>query len=702
MRAVAVMTEPTDELLVPALARGDEGAIATLLERYWARAYRVAHQLTGDPGAAEDVAQETFVKVLRAAGQFDASRAFRPWFFQVLRNEARQQHRSRARRAGHEERAAAADRAPETRVEAADAVRTYLARLPEEHREPIALHYLEGLTFDQVAEVLGCPRGTVASRIKRGLDSLRSRLEPSHALSSAALVEVLERALRVEAPPAPSPIEIAAGLTGTAPDAVPGAPLAGALAVAARGGRRTWAAAAATVTLLALAGLATLVLDEEREPERQALNAAPPDAPGPAPAPTPTPAPTPAPTLAPPSTPDGAPVDSGDEAQADAPAPAAPWAWLPPSTVLEGTARLHPLGMVTVEGAQYLALMKIGRGPRDPISLQLWTRRDARWEAVGEPIAPPESELFSHVFVLGRDIGLLSHGNYVGGVHFLRVDTRGQVLRRERLLTIEELEAERLAVSSVAVERDRLLTVSVLVDRAQTGKNALLVLRSHDSGASWSRPAQLETTMHEDHCRMRGFQWSETSLGRFVVEGAGREVRFLRSDDGALSWSSERVALSDELGAEGRRLTLDGVQVGETAGVVYLATPEKQRGRGKYYFARSDDRGRTWGAGVPITEELKIDDPSTHVQVASANDLIVFAFVEVTGRWSDGEMRQRLTISEDGGATWARFDPETTLEPGSTLLHATEGGRSILLTGARKVAGEGEPRMALFVTELRR
>lgn len=203
-----------DEDLVAGLVRRDEAAVALLLERWWSRAYRLAHQLTGDAAAAEDVAQESFVQALRAASGFDPARgAFAPWFLRIVRNAAFNAARARKRRVDHE--VSAARERPEGATddlgERADAagVRAHLHALSPPYREALALHYLQGLTFQEVAEVLGCPLGTVASRMRRGLEALRARVTPTGALVAAPaaapgvdpLVELLAQAWALVAPP---------------------------------------------------------------------------------------------------------------------------------------------------------------------------------------------------------------------------------------------------------------------------------------------------------------------------------------------------------------------------------------------------------------------------------------------------------------------------------------------------------------------
>lgn len=182
----------SDEDLVPRLALRDEAAAALLLERWWGRAYRLALQLVGEPGAAEDVAQEAFVQALRAADDFDPSRgAFAPWLLRIVHNAAFNAARARRRRAGHEAAAARPEVAPDdpaaqavVSLEAAG-LRGQLSALSPQYREAVALHYLHGLTFQEVSQVLGCPPGTVASRVRRGLETLRRRLTAT-ATSAAA------------------------------------------------------------------------------------------------------------------------------------------------------------------------------------------------------------------------------------------------------------------------------------------------------------------------------------------------------------------------------------------------------------------------------------------------------------------------------------------------------------------------------------
>ena len=93
-----MMLMMNDTKLLAGLRNQEEPSVSQFLESYWDRAYRMAYQLSGDPAAAEDIAQETFVQVLRAIHGLREPRAFRTWFFWVLERTAKKHHRSRARR----------------------------------------------------------------------------------------------------------------------------------------------------------------------------------------------------------------------------------------------------------------------------------------------------------------------------------------------------------------------------------------------------------------------------------------------------------------------------------------------------------------------------------------------------------------------------------------------------------------------------
>lgn len=152
-------------------------AFEQLFRRHWPRAYRAALLVVGDAAAAEDIAQESFLAAVRALDRFDRRRPFGPWLHRIVVNRAIDWSRARSLR-----RELAADRAPEPQVPERDApddvpaLVAGLAGLAPEHRAVIVLRYLLDYTPGEIAELLDVPRGTVNSRLRRGLDRLESSL----------------------------------------------------------------------------------------------------------------------------------------------------------------------------------------------------------------------------------------------------------------------------------------------------------------------------------------------------------------------------------------------------------------------------------------------------------------------------------------------------------------------------------------------
>jgi RNA polymerase sigma-70 factor (ECF subfamily) len=162
--------------LVRAAQRGSAEAFAELFRRHWPRAHRAAWLVVHDPTAAEDVAQEAFLSAVRSLDRFDRRRPFGPWLHRIVVNRAIDYARSRELRrevAGGDYDHGAEDvqHAPSDDVVAA------LAALPPEQRAVIVLRHLLGFTPGEIARALGLPRGTVNSRLRRGLDGLQEAVE---------------------------------------------------------------------------------------------------------------------------------------------------------------------------------------------------------------------------------------------------------------------------------------------------------------------------------------------------------------------------------------------------------------------------------------------------------------------------------------------------------------------------------------------
>jgi RNA polymerase sigma factor (sigma-70 family) len=182
----AVVGRPlTEAELVERAKRGDQDAYGDLVHAYQGIAFRTAYLLTGSAADAEDAAQDAFVKAYYALGRFRTGAELRPWLLRIVANEARNRRRSAGRRTHLALRAAAdplsggAAPSPEANVIASEQQETVLAAvnaLPEEQREVVACRYFLELSEEETAETLGLRKGTVKSRLSRGLDRLREEL----------------------------------------------------------------------------------------------------------------------------------------------------------------------------------------------------------------------------------------------------------------------------------------------------------------------------------------------------------------------------------------------------------------------------------------------------------------------------------------------------------------------------------------------
>lgn len=162
-----------------AARRGSEAAVAELFDRHWPSAYRTALLVTGDRTAAEDIAQESFLAALRALPRFDLRRPLAPWLHRIVVNRAIDFSRARAlrREVGVEAAADAAAAEQTARSALGDDMAAALMRLPLDQRVAIVLRFVLELTPGEIAATLDVPRGTVNSRLRRGLDALGTMIE---------------------------------------------------------------------------------------------------------------------------------------------------------------------------------------------------------------------------------------------------------------------------------------------------------------------------------------------------------------------------------------------------------------------------------------------------------------------------------------------------------------------------------------------
>lgn len=168
--------------LVRAAQSGSGEAMGELFRRHWKPAHRAAYLVVHDAAAAEDIAQEAFISAIRSLDQFDRRRPFGPWLHRIVVNRAIDWTRARsARREVSGEAAGTFDRAsvdPDL-VAQADSGRVIatLAALTPEHRAVVVMRYVLDYTPGEIAELLEMPRGTVNSRVRRGLDILAGIVE---------------------------------------------------------------------------------------------------------------------------------------------------------------------------------------------------------------------------------------------------------------------------------------------------------------------------------------------------------------------------------------------------------------------------------------------------------------------------------------------------------------------------------------------
>jgi len=156
---------------------GSVSDVEALFRHHWPRAYRAAYLVVHDSGAAEDIAQEAFLAALRSLERFDNRRPFGPWLHRIVVNRAIDWSRARAlrREAGIEMEHVGTPTPPET--EDAETLAMALSELSPEHRAVIVMRHLLDYTPGEIAKALDLPRGTVNSRLRRGLDELAGRVK---------------------------------------------------------------------------------------------------------------------------------------------------------------------------------------------------------------------------------------------------------------------------------------------------------------------------------------------------------------------------------------------------------------------------------------------------------------------------------------------------------------------------------------------
>jgi RNA polymerase sigma-70 factor (ECF subfamily) len=169
----------SDESLIAGMASGDTDAMAAFVRRFQARVYGLALGVVDDPGLAEEVAQDAFMRAWRHAASYDARRGrVVTWLLTITRNLAVDTIRMRRDHPVDPERLmfALVTKVDEPEYEGAEQLRAGLRAIPADQARPIVLAVVYGLTAKEIAEHEGIPLGTAKTRIRRGLARLRQRL----------------------------------------------------------------------------------------------------------------------------------------------------------------------------------------------------------------------------------------------------------------------------------------------------------------------------------------------------------------------------------------------------------------------------------------------------------------------------------------------------------------------------------------------
>lgn len=172
---------PTAEaLLLRRAAAGERAAVEELVERYQDSLYSIALTFTRDEYQAEDLAQEAWIRILRALPSFRAECRFSTWVYRICMNVYLNQRPNREDADPEQlERQGRSDPAL-ARLESTLAVVQSVRRLAPEFRAVVALRYIADLSYQEIATALELPLGTVQSRLKRGIDFLKKRPEVKH------------------------------------------------------------------------------------------------------------------------------------------------------------------------------------------------------------------------------------------------------------------------------------------------------------------------------------------------------------------------------------------------------------------------------------------------------------------------------------------------------------------------------------------
>ena len=191
-----VSANDSDIMLVERTVAGDQKAFELLVIKYERRIQRLIGRMVRDVDLVEDIAQETFIRAYRALAQFRGEAQFYTWLYRIAVNTAKKALMDLKRNPTVSENSFKSDDDDETSPleneltssetpesllagkEIAQMVNTAMEALPEELRQAITLREIEGLSYEEISEVMNCPIGTVRSRIFRAREAISARIKP--------------------------------------------------------------------------------------------------------------------------------------------------------------------------------------------------------------------------------------------------------------------------------------------------------------------------------------------------------------------------------------------------------------------------------------------------------------------------------------------------------------------------------------------
>jgi RNA polymerase sigma-70 factor (ECF subfamily) len=178
-----MVLEETDQVIIEACRRGDADAFRAIFEIHKDRVYSIALRYCGDRVEAMDIAQDVFLKLFSAIQNFRGESRFESWLYRIVVNCCFDRKRKALRIGPLVDDLLGFLRAPGEgalhqlmRDQLGDRVRAAVSALPADQRMVVVLRYTEGLSYDEISEVLGCTNGTIASRLNRAHKTLERKL----------------------------------------------------------------------------------------------------------------------------------------------------------------------------------------------------------------------------------------------------------------------------------------------------------------------------------------------------------------------------------------------------------------------------------------------------------------------------------------------------------------------------------------------